>query len=343
MDKILSIIIPTYNMEKYLHRCLKSLIITDERLFKRLDVLVVNDGSKDSSSQIAHEYEDIYPDVFRVIDKENGNYGSCVNIGLKEAKGKYIKILDADDFFNNDALQRYVGVLQTVESDIIVTDFSIVDDNSNLIRTQTFHFPSEQILKVDNYCDNSEFLDPVGMHAITYRTSILKEMGYVQTEGVSYTDQEWVFMPMIYTNMMVYYPLNLYQYLVGREGQTIDLKVASKQADTIKDLIMKRLYYYNSVKPHVDYAKKTLLKNKLMLNIMNFLHVGILNGLYDENVLMAFDKELKNADSELYILSENVPSATIHHFNYVKAWRTGSIFIPLLRVALRIKNTYLSR
>ena len=70
MNKILTIIIPTYNMEKYLRRCLDSLII-DEEGMKQLEVLVINDGSKDSSSQIAHEYQDKYPDTFRVIDKEN--------------------------------------------------------------------------------------------------------------------------------------------------------------------------------------------------------------------------------------------------------------------------------
>ena len=90
MNKILTIIIPTYNMEKYLRRCLDSLII-DEEGMKQLEVLVFNDGSKDSSSQIAHEYQDKYPDTYRVIDKNNGNYGSCINIGLKEAKGKYVK------------------------------------------------------------------------------------------------------------------------------------------------------------------------------------------------------------------------------------------------------------
>ena len=72
MQKILTIIIPTYNMEKYLHKCLNSLIVSDKSL-EKLEVLIVNDGSKDSSSQIAHEYESKFPKTFRVIDKENGN------------------------------------------------------------------------------------------------------------------------------------------------------------------------------------------------------------------------------------------------------------------------------
>lgn len=82
MEKILTIVIPTYNMQDYLRRCLDSLIVPEEQM-KHLEVLVVNDGSKDNSSAIAHEYQDKYPDTFRVIDKENGNYGSCVNRGLR--------------------------------------------------------------------------------------------------------------------------------------------------------------------------------------------------------------------------------------------------------------------
>ena len=94
MEKILTIVIPTYNMQDYLHRCLDSLIVPEEQM-KHLEVLVVNDGSKDNSSAIAHEYQNKYPDTFRVIDKDNGHYGSCVNAALKIATGKYFRLVDA--------------------------------------------------------------------------------------------------------------------------------------------------------------------------------------------------------------------------------------------------------
>ena len=95
MEKLLTIIIPTYNMEKYLNQCLDSLLT--EKAQGLLDILVVIDGSKDRSSEIAHGYADKYPETVRVIDKENGNYGSCINRGILEGRGKYVKILDADD------------------------------------------------------------------------------------------------------------------------------------------------------------------------------------------------------------------------------------------------------
>ena len=138
-NKILTIVIPTYNMQDYLRRCLDSLLVEQERL-KKIEVLVVNDGSKDNSSAIAHEYETKYPEAFRVIDNENGNYGSCVNRGLKEAKGKYFRILDADDRFDTGALVQLVDVLATTDLDLVFsrcihrnTDESIINEN---------HYPS---------------------------------------------------------------------------------------------------------------------------------------------------------------------------------------------------------
>ena len=108
MEKIISIIVPTYNMEKYLKNGLDSLIISERK--ERVEVIVVNDGSKDRSLEIAAEYVEKYPSVFRLIDKPNGNYGSCINAALKIASGKYIKIMDADDHFFRFARQQSVAV-----------------------------------------------------------------------------------------------------------------------------------------------------------------------------------------------------------------------------------------
>ena len=118
MNKILSIIIPTYNMEKYLRKCLDSLIVSNENM-ELLEVLVVNDGSKDTSLQIAQEYDIKYPQTFRVIDKENGNYGSCVNRGLKEAVGKYVKVLDADDYFDTFEFEKAIDFLKQNDYDLV--------------------------------------------------------------------------------------------------------------------------------------------------------------------------------------------------------------------------------
>lgn len=166
MEKILSIVIPTYNMEKYLNKCIDSLLIPDLNL---LDILIINDGSKDSSSAIGHEYESRFPESIHIIDKENGNYGSCVNRGLKEAKGRYFRLLDADDSLDTDSLQQIVKILKNLDNevDVMITNYSIVDIHGNV----TDHIKPLKKIK-NNVIYNFEDLDLytiygsyIGMHA----------------------------------------------------------------------------------------------------------------------------------------------------------------------------------
>ena len=126
MDKILSIIIPTYNMEEYLSYCIESIIIPS---INEIEVLIINDGSKDKSINIAKSFADKFPDSIKVIDKENGNYGSCVNVGLKKSNGKYIRILDADDCFVRENFEEFVSFLKTIDSDLVLSSFAITYQN----------------------------------------------------------------------------------------------------------------------------------------------------------------------------------------------------------------------
>lgn len=121
MDKILSIIIPSYNMEAYLAKGLDSVLSIDNP--SPLDVIVVNDGSKDGTLEIARSYATRFPGIVNVIDKENGHYGSCINAGLKIAQGKYVRILDADDSFYTDEFEEFVKFLKTTDADLIVNDY----------------------------------------------------------------------------------------------------------------------------------------------------------------------------------------------------------------------------
>ena len=97
MDKVLTVIVPVYNMEKYIRQCLESLVIGE--VLDRIEVLVVLDGSKDGSAEIAYEFVEQYPDTFRIIYKANGGHGSAINTGLMMASGEYVKILDSDVTF----------------------------------------------------------------------------------------------------------------------------------------------------------------------------------------------------------------------------------------------------
>ena len=198
-EKLLTVIVPSYNMEEYLTKCLESLLVPDLALRQRLDVIVVNDGSKDRTSEIGHQFEHNNPGVVRVIDKPNGNYGSCINAALPEAQGRYVKILDADDTFDTPVFSRFLNFVATESSelspDVFVNDFVVVDGDGKEMHRHVFGKDGDTSFSLpyhDYRCGHSMW-----MHALAYRTALVRAIGYHQTEGISYTDQEWVVIPMM--------------------------------------------------------------------------------------------------------------------------------------------------
>lgn len=240
MRKILSIIIPSYNMENYISKCLDSLIINDKNLFRKLDIIVVNDGSKDRTSEIAHEYEAKYPDVIRVIDKKNGHYGSCVNAGLICAQGVYIRILDSDDYVITASFEK---CCINIEEEAAKND-----DGADLLISSYQNVTSDGTIKnITNYGlrEKKEYytLDDLpkssprfSVHSVVYRTEFLRKMNYRQTEGMSYTDTEWIIEPMTRVRRFRYIPEVVTCYLVGRDGQSIDPIVFSRDFYRIADI-----------------------------------------------------------------------------------------------------------
>lgn len=225
VNKILSIIIPTYNMELYLKRCIDSLV-TAKQTLGDTEIIVVNDGSKDKSLSIANGYKELYPESLIVIDKTNGNYGSCINAALKIASGKYIKVLDADDWFNTNALVEFVMCLKSLDVDLVLTDYTVCFENSNIRKKYVFPFVENKEYSSSLMHDSN--FQKMRMHCVTYRTEMLRKSKYFQTEGISYTDQEWILYPMAYVRKISYFRLNLYQYLLGRAGQTMDVNILAK-------------------------------------------------------------------------------------------------------------------
>ena len=128
MDKLLSIVVPVYKVEKYIGKCLDSLIVSDD-VMEKMEVIVVNDGTPDNSALIAKEYEKRYPDIIRVIDKENGGHGSAWNRGVEEAQGKYISFLDSDDWLTN--FREFVLKLEKTDTDLVFTNLVCVHQESD--------------------------------------------------------------------------------------------------------------------------------------------------------------------------------------------------------------------
>lgn len=321
MHKLLTIVIPTYNMQTYLHRCLDSLIVPDKQL-AQLEVLVINDGSKDNSSIIAHEYERKNSSTFRVIDKENGNYGSCVNRGLAEASGKYIKILDADDWFDTAEFSLYLNALQSIDSDMILTNHKAVDDAGNVTCDYDYDIAQNVPFTFQEYKEPGVYFS---MHSITYRTQMLRDINYRQTEGISYTDTEWVFYPQHGVKTCIYLPFDVYRYVTGREGQTMNSKVLLKSVSHYDKLLRamvtfannlseqdKQLYTYQRIEAQIAHLSMGVYRTCLVLQEADN---------YDQALIKAFDEFMRKERPSVYkqagqlTLKKNLP---IH---YVRYWR----------------------
>lgn len=325
MDKILSIIIPSYNMEAYLPKCLGSLIINDKELLQKLDVIVVNDGSKDRTSEIAHEFEAKYSGVFRVIDKPNGHYGSCINAALPVAAGEYVKVLDADDSVETAAFEQLLRVIceeirkDENAADLIVSDYVSVDPDGNILNRPEFGLSEE----ASSLSDIGSCWSRLTIHAICYRTQNLRKIGYRQTEGCSYTDTEWIIEPMVTVRRLRYLPLVVTRYLLGRDGQTMDAKVLARSFQVILNITEGLVARYadkcaNCAKEACGYYSLQVRRMVLMSYSWGLLGFG---GEKMQGDMNGFDKYLSQYP-EFYREAESLRlGPRLFSFYYVSAWR----------------------
>ena len=321
MDKILTIIIPTYNMERYLRYCLDSLVIRQE-LQAEVEVLVVNDGSVDASLSIAKEYEKAYPQMFKVIDKENGNYGSCVNVGLAAGTGKYVKVLDADDSVDTERFERFVSFLLENDADLVLSDFAVVDTDRKVRKIIRYDLGLNNPFTMDEVCDMPKFQN-MQMHAVTYRRENFLKLKYRQTEGISYTDQQWIFLPMITVRTIVRFEDYVYKYLVGRSGQTMEPVFKLKNMLYVIRCAEDMASMYENHKAQVEGKP---IQRYLYQRMIPFLKGAYVTALthYDvetRQALRDYDNELKRRSAEVYELIGSKEVSSFLGFEYRRYWR----------------------
>ena len=175
-DKILTIAVPSYNAEKYLTETMPSILSAKYR--DLIDLVIVNDGSSDMTKEVAEEISKQYPEIVRVINKENGGHGSAVNTGIEYAVGKYFKVVDADDWVDTENLDLLIEYLQETDVDNVLSPYYkvFVDENSSILNIEEYNeFTKVQKRKI--YQADDFFItigQTVGMHTITIKTDILK-------------------------------------------------------------------------------------------------------------------------------------------------------------------------
>ena len=238
MSKLLSIIIPVYKVEPYINKCLDSLLlyttdkagkqVLDRERMEQMDILIINDGTPDRSAEMSREYVKRYPEYFRQIDKENGGHGSVWNMGVMEAKGKYIKFLDSDDWLQN--LDKFIDKLQQTDSDLILTSTRCHCENNEVWK--------QNILEMEFYHPyDTDTFDWLGNpthnyllhHCCCYKTTVFRQyMPGLFLEKQPYDDVVLWPAAMIGAKTIEAFDFSLYNYLMDRPGQSISIEVQQK-------------------------------------------------------------------------------------------------------------------
>ena len=230
MEKILSVIIPSYNSLPYLDKCLGSLVCD---VLEKLDVIVVNDGSTDGSEKICEKYIENYPGSFRLVSKENGGHGSAINAGSKIAVGKYMKVLDADDWFNTKSLASFVCELEKATADVVLTCHHTINISTGEVKNWR-NYPEEygREYGLDEVMDNWKNFDrSLTFHGITYRTDFYKNYAIELSEKVFYEDHEYATYPCCFAKTILPLDLFIYEYRIGDVSQSVS---AENQLKRIK-------------------------------------------------------------------------------------------------------------
>lgn len=271
--KILSVAIAAYNVEKYLDKCLTS--FADERLCDGLEVLVVNDGSKDRTPEIAADYVRRYPAIFRLINKENGGHGSAVNAGIEQATGKYFRVVDGDDWVNTDDLVRLIDRMRELDTDLVVDQRRTV----HMVTGEEVFLPLPQGTPFEQ---TVEFLDHNGpdicdfyhMHTVSAKLSLLHEHGIRLREHIFYVDYEYVLKTTASSRTVTFLDLDVYRYLIGNSAQSVDSQNYVRRISHHEQVVRELLRYATEsgfegrMKAYVDHRVALILNTHFTIALI---------------------------------------------------------------------------
>lgn len=272
-EKVLSVIIPSYNSKPYLDKCLASLVVPE--LMDKMDVIVVNDGSTDGSENISQSYIDRYPDSFTLVNKENGGHGSAINAGAEVARGKYMKVLDADDWFLTESIPKFLEILENASADVVLTCHHTINITTGEVKNWRC-FPDEpgkEYTMEEIMGSWKNFDRSLTFHGITYRTEFYKEKGVRLAENVFYEDHEYATYPCCVARTVMPLDLFVYEYRIGDVSQSVSAQNQLKRIDHTRAVIVKMLENREAVTDEwaLEYCDK-----KIHLLLLSFMVTSML-------------------------------------------------------------------
>ena len=315
MGKVLTIIVPAYNVEAYLERCLSSCAIPE--ILNSIEVRVINDGSRDQTAQIAHRFCERFPNTFFLHNKENGGHGSTINQGIRHAEGKYFKVVDGDDWLNSTELPIFIQKLKQLDTDIVVADYRSVRDKSFEIIEEVSCVERPELYATTLDLTQRELRKTIPMHSLTIKTAILRDHDIKLDEHCYYVDCEYIIYPMPYVQTAYFYKGSVYEYRLGRSGQSVDTKSMQRNKEQHRRVLNSLLLFYSNLD-----TLPTPLRHYIERGIANVLegefHIYLTMGLYpsSRSELAKLDRQLKKDYPTVWGTTTRVHITLLRATNY---------------------------
>ncbi|TWT14439.1 glycosyltransferase family 2 protein [Streptococcus sp. sy010] len=325
MNKVLTISIAAYNVADYIRETLDSLVAS--KFIDDLEIFVVDDGGQDDTLAIAQDYQKRYPNSVIPVHKENGGYGTTVNYSLEHATGRYFKLLDGDDWVKTESLDQLVEQLKKIETDLVVTPFL---KGPSMAEMELQDYSSQ--LPIAKEQQLSELMNPpiLGMWAMCYKTSVLRESGLKLPEKLFYTDQIFCTIPIPFVKTIQYFDFPIYCYRLGRDGQSVSKESRIKNAQMTLDICQELTSYIAKYKEHENYP---YLLKRVSSYYLSALKTILLSPISADTIsrFKAYDQLIKQLSPEMYqvIVSEGKFGKIVRmarQTNYLGLWLLSIIY-----------------
>lgn len=269
--KILTIIVAAYNVEAYLDKCIRTLLNVKNR--NLLEILIINDGSKDATLQIARNYERDFKQVVRVINKQNAGHGSVINCGIINATGKYLQIVDGDDWVDSANLEQFIDRLVSEDADLVINPASYdYTDNPAITNIVSYGNLKEGVLyKFDDLTYQNYGLQGFNprLPTSTYKVDCLRKGDFKLSENCRYVDMEFNTFAISGITTAVYYDLNMYRYLIGREGQSVSIESWKRFWPNHLHVVKRLMNYIGEVQASISPQRCKYLQEHLIFPMMS--------------------------------------------------------------------------
>ena len=331
--KVLTITIPSYNTEAFIDKNLPKFL--DKDILDELEILIVNDGSTDSTLDIARKYEKEYSSTVRVINKENGGHGSVINTGIREAKGKYFKIVDGDDWVNTTNLVRLINDLKNCAAEVVISPFCLFFDNTKKTKLIEYKQIKDSILYDIN--DVIADFDKISIHSVTFLTEMLRSNDVRVREKCYYEDNEYVLYSICGAKSIIYFNYPIEFYLTAQKNQSINNRNLYKNRLMFQKIMEDCIEWKSKKGNTLSEALDTYADNSIYRIIRTQYNIYIRNGFekgsYDDFTIFNAQlkrnhlkewKEVGNRNSYIKILQSGnkgvfgVQSIIMHLYNNAK-------------------------